>query len=125
MATSPNGSLIEPDSKSLVWITGAGGLIGNYLVKTARRVWELATRNRTGVFHGAGAERLSRWQIGQLLARRRPELRAKIEPGSARDFPGPPRAPDTSLNISRIQEILSAPLPGLSEWLAANPHEPF
>ena len=93
--------------------------------ETARAVWELAAQNRTGVFHAAGAERLSRWQIGQLLARRRPELKASIEPGSARDFPGPPRTPDTSLNISRIQKILSAPLPGLSEWLAAHPHEPF
>jgi dTDP-4-dehydrorhamnose reductase len=93
--------------------------------ETARAVWELAARNRTGVLHAAGAERLSRWQIGQLLARRRPELRASLERSSVRDFPGPPRAPDTSLNISRIQEVLFTPLPGLSEWLAANSHEPF
>jgi dTDP-4-dehydrorhamnose reductase len=93
--------------------------------ETARVAWELAAQNRTGVFHAAGAERLSRWQIGQLLARRRPELRANLEPGSARDFPGPPRAPDTSLNISQVQKILSVRLPGLTDWLAANPDEPF
>ncbi|MGB7769425.1 MAG: SDR family oxidoreductase [Verrucomicrobiia bacterium] len=93
--------------------------------ETARAVWELATQNRAGRFHVAGAERLSRWQIGQLLVKRWPELKANIEPGAARDFPGPPRAPDTSLNIAKIQKILSVPLPGLGEWLAANPHEPF
>jgi len=93
--------------------------------ETARAVWELANKNRTGLSHVAGAEKLSRWQIGQLLVKHRPELAAKIKSGSARDFPGPPRALDTSLNISKVQKVLSAPLPGLTEWLSTNPHEPF
>jgi hypothetical protein len=29
------------------------------------------------------------------------------------------------LNIAKVQGVLSAPLPGLGEWLAANPDEPF
>jgi len=94
-------------------------------VETARAVWELAQKNCAGLFHVAGAEKLSRWQIGQLLAKRRPELAGNITPGSAADFPGPPRALDTSLNISKVQKILSVPLPGLTGWLAANPNEPF
>jgi dTDP-4-dehydrorhamnose reductase len=94
-------------------------------VETARAVWDLTGKNRAGIFHVAGAEKLSRWQIGQLLARRWPELNAKIEPGSAKDFPGPLRALDTSLDISKAQTVLSVPLPGLGEWLAANPDEPF
>jgi len=94
-------------------------------VETARTVWELAEKNYTGIYHVAGAEKLSRWQLGQLLAKRWPELNAKIEPASAKDFPGPPRAPDTSLDISKVQKILLKPLPGLGEWLAANPDEPF
>jgi dTDP-4-dehydrorhamnose reductase len=94
-------------------------------VETARAVWELAQKKCAGIFHVAGAERLSRWQIGQLLVKRQPELAAKIKPGSAGDFPGPPRALDTSLNISKVQKILSTPLPGLTGWLAANPDEPF
>lgn len=94
-------------------------------IETARAVWELAGRQCAGMVHVAGAERLSRWQIGQLLRPRWPEIKTKIEPGSARDFAGPPRAPDTSLDISKVQRLLSRPLPGLGEWLEANPQEPF
>jgi dTDP-4-dehydrorhamnose reductase len=94
-------------------------------VETARAVWELAGKNCFGLFHVAGAEKLSRWEIGRLLAKRFPELKAKMEPASAKDFSGPPRALDTSLNIARIQKVLSAPLSGFGEWLAANPNEPF
>jgi dTDP-4-dehydrorhamnose reductase len=93
--------------------------------ETARAVWELVNQERTGLFHVAGAEKLSRWQIGQLVAARWPQLNPKITPGSAKNYPGPPRALDTSLNITKIQGVLSVPLPGLGEWLAANPHEPF
>jgi len=94
-------------------------------VETARAVWELTGKNCSGIYHVAGAERMSRWQIGRLLVTRWPELEAKIEPASAREFTGPPRAPDTSLDISKVQKVLFRPLPGLNEWLAANPHEPF
>jgi len=93
--------------------------------ETARAVWELMNQGRTGLFHVAGAEKLSRWQIGQLIAARWPQLNPKITPGSAKNFPGPPRALDTSLNIAKIQKVLSVPLPGLGKWLAANPNEPF
>ena len=93
--------------------------------ETARAVWELVNQERAGLFHVAGAEKLSRWQIGQLIAARWPQLNPKITPGLAANFPGPPRALDTSLNITKVQKVLSAPLPGLGEWLAANPQEPF
>ncbi|MGA2281804.1 MAG: SDR family oxidoreductase [Verrucomicrobiota bacterium] len=93
--------------------------------ETARAIWELVNQGRTGLFHVAGAEKLSRWQIGRLIAARWPQLNPKITPGSAKNFPGPPRALDTSLNIVKVQKVLSVPLPGLGEWLAANPQEPF
>jgi dTDP-4-dehydrorhamnose reductase len=92
---------------------------------TARAVWELANKNCAGIFHVAGAQKLSRWQIGQLLVQRWPEFKTKIESGSVGDFPGPPRALDTSLDISKVQKFLSAPLPGFGDWLAAHPNEPF
>ena len=94
-------------------------------VETARAVWELAQKNLVGIFHVAGAEKLSRLQIGELLIKRWPEIKTKIKSGLAKDFPGPPRALDTSLDISKVQKSLSAPVPGLSEWLVKNPNEPF
>jgi len=90
-------------------------------IETARAVWELAEKNCAGIYHVAGAEKLSRWQIGQLLVKRWPEIKTKLESGSAKDFPGPPRALDTSLDISKVQKVLSAPLPGLADWLASDP----
>jgi dTDP-4-dehydrorhamnose reductase len=87
---------------------------------TARAVWELVKRRQPGLYHLGGSERLSRWEIGRLLANRWPGIRASIEPALSRDFPGPPRPLDTSLDCSKIQALLSFPLPGLAEWLANN-----
>lgn len=95
------------------------------VVATARAIWELALQNRPGLFHVAGRERLSRWQIGQLLAERWPQLNPKLRPGSLRDYQGAPRSTDTSLNSAKAQKFLTFPLPGLGAWLKANPHEPF
>jgi dTDP-4-dehydrorhamnose reductase len=94
-------------------------------IETACAVWELAQKNCAGIYHVAGAEKLSRLQIGKLLVKRWPEVKTEIKSGLAKDFSGPPRALDTSLDISKAQTILSTPLPGLSEWLAANPKENF
>jgi dTDP-4-dehydrorhamnose reductase len=93
---------------------------------TARAIWELVTGGHAaGLYHVAGSEPLSRWQIGQLLAARWPQLNPKIAATSAADFPGPPRPRNPSLNCAKIQKLLSFPLPGLSQWLAAQPSEPF
>ncbi|HEX3623824.1 MAG TPA: SDR family oxidoreductase [Verrucomicrobiae bacterium] len=93
--------------------------------ETARAVWELTEQKCSGIVHVAGAERMSRFQLGQLLLRHRPHKKDGIEPGLAKDFPGPPRVPDASLDISKAQTLLAKPLPSLTEWLAANPTEPF
>jgi len=92
---------------------------------TARAIWELAARNAAGLYHVAGSERLSRWQIGQLLAARWPRLQPRIEASSLEDYSGAPRAPDTSLNCARAQALLSFRLPGLTAWLSAHPDETF
>lgn len=93
--------------------------------ETARAVWELAAQDQRGLFHVAGAERLSRWQIGQLLAARWPQLQPKIEPASIRDYSGAPRSPDTSLACSKVQKLLSFLLPGLTQWLSLQTSEVF
>jgi dTDP-4-dehydrorhamnose reductase len=92
---------------------------------TARAVWELLALDKPGLYHVAGSERLSRWQIGQLLAARWPDVPARREPASLKDYTGPRRAPDTSLNCAKVQALLSFRLPNFTEWLEANPNEPF
>jgi dTDP-4-dehydrorhamnose reductase len=93
--------------------------------ETARAVWELIENNCAGIYHVAGAEKLSRFQIGQLLVRRWPDVKTELESGLTKDFPGPPRALDTSLDIYKVQKVLSRPILGLGEWLKKNPAEPF
>lgn len=84
---------------------------------TAAAVWELLAKNQPGLYHLAGAERLSRWQIGQLLAASRADVEARYEPASIREYKGAPRAPDTSLDCGKIQKLLGRPLPRWSDWL--------
>ena len=90
---------------------------------TARAVWELALRNCPGLYHLAGSERMSRWEIGQLLAGRWPNLQARMLSSSLKDYQGPKRPPDTSLNCEKLQSFLSFQLPAFSEWLERNPQE--
>jgi len=94
-------------------------------VVTAHAIWELAAQNQPGLYHLAGSERLSRWQIGELIAARWPQLNPRIEASSRADYQGPTRPRDSSLNCAKIRRLLSFPLTGLGEWLKANPNEPF
>jgi dTDP-4-dehydrorhamnose reductase len=84
---------------------------------TARAIWEIAALQAAGIYHLAGAERLSRWQIGQALAALYPDLHPILEASSLKEYPGAPRPPDTSLNCAELQALLSFPLPRFSEWL--------
>ena len=90
---------------------------------TARALWELLQRDRPGLYHLGGSERLSRFQTGSLVAERWPELRGKLEECSVKDYTGPPRTADATLISTRLQALLSFRLPGLTEWLAAHPEE--
>lgn len=92
---------------------------------TARAVWELIASGHPGLYHVAGSERLSRWQIGALLAGRWPQLNPHVQPDSLRSYRGPPRSPDTSLNCAKAQRLLSFELPGFTKWLATQPPSSF
>lgn len=85
---------------------------------TARAIWELVGAKTVGLFHVAGAEKLSRWQIGELQVKRHPEFQSLIKPGSLKDYQGAPRSPDTSLNCGKAQAELSFALPRFSEWIS-------
>jgi dTDP-4-dehydrorhamnose reductase len=87
---------------------------------TAKAVWALVKSKAGGLFHLAGAERLSRYEIGRLLAKDLADLSGRIIPCSLRDYRGPPRSADTSLNCEKVQALLPFALPRFSEWLAHN-----
>lgn len=84
---------------------------------TARAIWEII--GQPGLFHLCGPEKLSRYEIGQLIAANHPELNPKIAPGTLRDYKGSPRSPDTSMNCAKIQAKLSFQIPKFSEWVRA------
>ncbi len=94
-------------------------------VVTAGATWELVALNRAGLYHITGSERLSRWQMGELIAARWPQLNPRIEPESVEHYRGSPRPRDVSMNCSKAQKLLSFPLPRLSDWLAAHADEVF
>ncbi|WP_447600481.1 SDR family oxidoreductase [Nitrospira sp. Nam80] len=85
----------------------------------ARAIWELVDRERPGLYHLGGAERLSRWEIGDVLLRWYPELSSYLKPGTLQAYAGPPRPADLSMSSSKLQILLSFPLPGLRAWVAS------
>jgi dTDP-4-dehydrorhamnose reductase len=82
----------------------------------ARAAWELVSGKATGLFHVAGADRLSRWEIGQIVAGHHGDLNPKLEPSSIRDSAAGPRPADTSLDCTKARGRLSFELPGLRNW---------
>lgn len=84
----------------------------------ARALWDLLKAGRPGLYHLGGSERLSRWEIGELLLPRYPVLAGRLVRGSGRDHVGAPRPADLSLRCDKIQTLLSFQLPGLAQWLA-------
>lgn len=88
---------------------------------TVATVLGLLAVGATGTYHVAGRERLSRWEIGELVAGPHPELRGKLRADSLRHYQGPPRAPDTSLDCGKTVRLLGREIPGLRERLAPVP----
>lgn len=92
---------------------------------TARAAWHMALAGHAGLYHLGGRERLSRWEIARLLAAHWPGVKPRLQPGSLRNYQGPPRPADTSLCCEKIQACLPFALPRFSEWLETHPDEPL
>ena len=123
--TSPTGDRAFNEEMSLAW--RAGRTLSLFedefrcpipVAATARATWDLLAAGATGVLHVAGSERLSRLEIGRLLAARQPAGEARIEATSLRSYQGAPRSPDTSLDSSKAEALLGRLLPAYSRWLA-------
>lgn len=87
---------------------------------TARVVWELVRSRQQGIVHVAGSERLSRWEIASALSRHYPSLRPMVHPMTLKEYSGPPRAPDVSLDCTRLNSWLGHPMPAFRQWLMDN-----
>jgi dTDP-4-dehydrorhamnose reductase len=83
---------------------------------TASLIWKMVQLRLEGLYHLAGSEKLSRWEIGQLLARHW-KLQPRMTATSLRSYSGAPRSPDTSLNCEKLTRDLGTPMPALSESL--------
>ncbi|MBI5800564.1 MAG: SDR family oxidoreductase [Verrucomicrobia bacterium] len=90
---------------------------------TARAMWELLGHRAAGLFHLCGADRLSRWEIATLLLPHWPALPGRIQPDSVRNYQGPPRPPDCSMDCTKVQRLLSFRLPGMADALAQHAEE--
>ncbi len=90
-------------------------------VVTAEAIWRMLFAKVSGLYHVAGGERLSRWQIGQIVAESNPGCHPKMEPASLSEYVGAPRPPDCSLRLDKLSQRLGWRPPGLSEWLARDP----
>ncbi len=90
---------------------------------TARATWELLHQRAAGLFHLCGTDRLSRWEIANLLLPHWPPLAGKIQPDTVKNYQGPPRPTNSSMNCDKVQRLLSFRLPGMTEFLARHPEE--
>ena len=85
--------------------------------ETARAILDLLNHGASGTFHVAGRERLSRWELGRLVAGLHPGLETRIEPTSLRGYQGPPRAADVTLDCRRAEAFLGRQMPAFGGWI--------
>jgi len=78
----------------------------------ARAAWETCCLDVTGVWHAGGPQRLSRWELGEVLCRM-----FRFDPALLKQAARPRERPrDTSLNSGRLAALLgwqARPLSGL------------
>lgn len=87
-------------------------------VETARAILKLLELGVRGTVHLAGPERLSRFEIGEALARKHSELKPRVTPGLRKDHAGPERPADTSLNCAKAAQWLGHTPPRFTDWVS-------
>lgn len=119
---SPTGDRGFDEALRNAWIQGkTARLFGDEIrtpiqaADTARTVLDLVRAGASGIYHVSGGEPLSRWQMGELLARNHPEWNPRLEQTSLLDFPGPPRPANVTLDCSKTASLLQRPMPRYSE----------
>jgi dTDP-4-dehydrorhamnose reductase len=89
----------------------------------AEALLELAAAPHTGICHTAGADAVSRYELGLLIAAR-DGLDPTTLPAGPRASSGLPGATDVRLDSTRTQARLSTRLRGAREFLAPEPTSP-
>lgn len=90
-----------------------------YNVQCGRALWALLERRPSGVFHLAGATRVSRWELGLEVARAFALDAALIERVPSSAFPSiAARPPDTTFDTSRMARELGVAPMTLADGLA-------
>ena len=91
-----------------------------YAQVLARTIWQLTESDASGLFHATSPDALTKYEFGVAVASTFGLDAALIEPASA-DVQ-PPRGRDISLDVSKVEGLLAAPMPtqreGLSQALA-------
>ncbi|MFJ3933864.1 SDR family oxidoreductase [Streptomyces sp. NPDC090029] len=89
----------------------------------AAALWEIALSNAAGIFHLAGPDALSRYAMGELIARRDGLDPARL-PSAYRAGTGLPGGLDVRLDSCATQQKLRTRLRGAREFLSENSPEP-
>ncbi|MEO6183291.1 MAG: SDR family oxidoreductase [Verrucomicrobiota bacterium] len=89
------------------------------VITLARSLIELATSNHTGIFHLAGNDSLSRFNLGQIIAERLGFDRHLVLPtNSSTMLNRAPRPGDVSLSNAKARAELKTPMCGFEEGLS-------
>lgn len=89
----------------------------------AQVILELVRRRATGVWHVAGAECVSRWELGARVAAHLGYSKALLIPRKIAELPCvPPRSPNTTLNLDKLRQELDFELASIEtnlsrEWV--------
>ncbi len=90
-----------------------------YAVDLARILSRMVQREARGLFHVAGADRVSKYEFGRAMANGMKISMENVNKGSLADMPlGAPRSPDISLGCGKTERFLGEPMPRCEDGMA-------